>query len=537
MLRSNIAVDPSGAHVVADSHRQGARGSYQARDLSSTRAASTDAGADGQPSPRSLSPSPFQPTHLPPVQEYHNAFVDVSLRPTHRRQQSFPNLLPIALRNRANSPEGRVRPPRPISVEMPFTGDARRSGKNNDVSRGGGFASWLSGNSPISMAQYRSDDGTPPASRGASPNTTPTRPRGDATSPSGDPSKQTPSRFATFASSMTATLSRLTQAPVSPTTEDELLSMDVEAALFPSGSPGDRDPFSPAAFKNLQATATGLLLRMQSAYRQRARALSDLAAEKGAQKDELEEAETRAQNFKMQLEGMARKAAQQEADMKALMDDLIAEKKARAHERLMRERGLAAITVTQPLLSEGSTISEDLGVDDDHRRRPRGWRKSDGSTGGGGGGGGYDTDDESVEDESVFSRSRSPTIAPSAYEGSVVDGPIASHPRVAALGQQGGPAQAPGRPRPAAQPQPPMTTFQKIVKNVASALKEDDDELGGAGPGSGCRNCRGQDASFAWNTVSLLRDENKQLKQRVGQLETAVEGALDLANGIGLDLK
>jgi cell division septum initiation protein DivIVA len=39
---------------------------------------------------------------------------------------------------------------------------------------------------------------------------------------------------------------------------------------------------------------------------------------------------------------------------------------------------------------------------------------------------------------------------------------------------------------------------------------------------------------MAWDTVNLLKDENKGLKDRVEELETAVEGALDVVNGIGL---
>lgn len=329
----------------------------------------------------------------------------------------------------------------------------------------------------------------------------------------------TPSRLASFASSISATLSQLTQTPASSTADDELLSLDVEKALFPAGSPVERDPFSPAAFKNLQANATGLLLKMQGAYRRRVGAVADLEAEAGARQEELQEAETRMQHFKMQLERMARRAAQQQRDMELLADELAAERRARAHERMMREKGMAAISGVRDHPSEGSTVSEDLGVEDDQRAGHK-WRKSLKSDGS------YDTDDESVEDESVFSRSRSPTIAPSTFDGaSVVDAPV-SHPRVAALGQ-------PGRQKPAAGA---MTTFQKLVKNVvSSALKEEEDEYGGGG--TSCRNCRGQDASFAWNTVSLLRDENKHLKQRVGQLDAAIDGALDLANGIGLDLK
>jgi hypothetical protein len=50
----------------------------------------------------------------------------------------------------------------------------------------------------------------------------------------------------------------------------------------------------------------------------------------------------------------------------------------------------------------------------------------------------------------------------------------------------------------------------------------------------GCRNCRGGQASVAWDTVGLLRAENKGLKERMANLETAVEGALDLVNGLRL---
>lgn len=401
-------------------------------------------------------------------------------------------------------------------------------------------------------------------------------------------SATSPSRFALLTSSMSATLSRLTQPTTSPATsmDDEILNLNIEAALFPSGSPTDRDVFSPAAFKNLQANATGLLLRMQNAYRQRVVTLGDLTAENGARNEELEEAETRAHHLKMQLEGMARKAADQEREMKALMDELAAEKKARAHyERMMRDRALAAGTISldthgdepsqqpqlhtivvPPMSEGGSMISEDLGVDEEEeeaerrlRRQKNKWRKSlksDGSS--------YDTDEDSAEDESVFSRSRSPTnvltgggpgmssfegISPVGVTAEPFTSPAPHHPRVVALGQQLPTMKTlPSRP-PATQPSAgpsAMNAFQKLVKNVitSTTTAREDREPGTAEYGFGydgsaattCPNCRGQDVSFAWNTVSLLRDENRHLKQRVGQLETAVDGALDMVNGVGLDL-
>lgn len=69
-----------------------------------------------------------------------------------------------------------------------------------------------------------------------------------------------------------------------------------------------------------------------------------------------------------------------------------------------------------------------------------------------------------------------------------------------------------------------MNALQKMFKGIAGDVEEV----------NGCRNCQGRDASAAWETVSLLRDENKYLKQRLGQLEVAIEGALNTVNGLGL---
>jgi hypothetical protein len=277
--------------------------------------------------------------------------------------------------------------------------------------------------------------------------------------------------------------------PPNPALDDELYNLDVEAALFPSGNPSDRDAFSPAAFKNLQANAVGLLGRFQAAYRAKVVVVRDLEAERGAQRDELEEAVTRATHLKMQLEGMALRAAEQEKAMRLLVDELVAEKRAREEERLVRERAAVA----------ASMVSEDLGVDEEWRERER-KRKSGGS-----GESWAETDEESV-DESVFSRCRSPAAVEGGGSGDVPAGVKSGSGTV--------------RGRNGAQ----MSTFQKIFKNIAGDMEEV----------NGCRNCQGQDASAAWDTVSLLRDENKHLKQRVGQLEIAVEGALDMVNGLGL---
>ncbi|ROW12129.1 hypothetical protein VMCG_00547 [Cytospora schulzeri] len=311
--------------------------------------------------------------------------------------------------------------------------------------------------------------------------------------------------------SLLSMFTRNTPTAVTPEEHEELLNMKVEEALFPAGSPAGKDAFSPAGYKNLQQQATGLLNKMQNAYRQKAQALSHLEKEREADRDELEEAETRATHLKYQLEDMAHKAAEQEQRMKSLMEELAAERRARVDDRNSLMKRL-------PVQSEaGSTISEDLGVDDAEEMQKRKWRKSNGTDTS------FETDDDSIslEGESVFSRPRSPsastyTTTRGVETGSVMDMPLATPTSTR------GPA--PNRASVASNRKSTqqMSTFQKLMKGIS-------------GDGSdACRNCKGQDSSMAWDTVSLLRDENKHLKSRVGELEDCLEGALDVVNGIGL---
>lgn len=464
------------------------------------------------------------------------------------------------------------------SMMAPFTGDSRTSRRNNTstspsrnddrqsdtASIASGFSNWLSGGTvkaasperPSILANSRTTTPEPSifAARGGPGHSR--RSMSLASNASVTPrsnvlaTTNSPSRFSQLATTMSATLSRLTQQPpVSPRSagagfeRDDLYHLDLEDALFPAGHPSERDAFSPSAFKNLEVNATGALRRMQIAYRQRSVALRDMTAEKSVRDEEFEEVETRAQHLKMQLEGMARRAADQQREMEILMEELAAEKKARAQERAMLLSGVP----TTPSLADSpsrerdydpatsTAMSEDLDVDEAQRRRS--YKSNDSSI--------DDTDDGDYESgSSMFSRSRSPTIAPSISYSMDNGAGIGSdsqyqahHPRVAALGSMRLSSSRTVSSSSAAtvvsQTQQPMSKFQKLVKNVAAAIKDEEPDMLGMGTTS-CENCRGQDVSFAWNTVSVLRDENKHLKQRVGQLEVAVEGALDMVNGVGL---
>lgn len=439
------------------------------------------------------------------------------------RPTAFTSFLPASIRAKLQSPildQHQEDVPAEEDADkhnMGLTGEGRKTRRERTESQG---------NTNLSQQQPVVSEGFP------SPETTPKRQRisttaivpADNAPKSAGPTTQ-PSRLSLL------TMFSRSNGPqmVTPEMHEELLSMKVEEALFPAGSPTGKDTFSPAAFKNLQTQATGLLTKMQTAYRQKAQALADLEMEREADREEFEEAETRAKHLKYQLEDMAHKAAEQERRMKQLMEELASERRARTE--LERSTAVFANSKQQQrnslspggLSSEaGSTVSEDLGVDEAERQK-RTWRKSNGTDTS------FETDDDSIsfaESESVFSRPRSPSVSTIATTrgvetSSVIDMPIptpqsmrgpSSNKRTSVQSIMSN----------ATNRRSQMSTFQKLMKGIS-------------GEGSdGCRNCKGQDASVAWDTVSLLRDENKSLKGRVSELEDCLEGALDAVNGIGL---
>ncbi|KAK3495142.1 uncharacterized protein B0T23DRAFT_127368 [Neurospora hispaniola] len=471
------------------------------------------------------------PSTLAPLQEYHSGFSEQDAESgsglnKHRRGTSFPNLIALTF-GTENQP-------------------ASSSSEQTDSSQGA-FADWLNssgaaaaealGMAPTltarsSKASKAADNQSLTGSvrdGDTSLDKTPTRSRRRGTNASQFSNRSSMHEPSTPKGNVTSRLisaisSKFTPGPAASSgpavDDDEILNLDIEAALFPpNGAAPNSDTFSPAAYKDLQANAIGLLTKMQAAFRERVITIRDLEAEKSAQRDEIEAAETRAQHLKMQLEGMARKASEHEQAIQKLMDELAFE---RSKFRPVPQR-------TSTIMSECSVVSEDLGVDADYNAR-RKWResastiKTDYS---------YSTDTDSVaESESVFSaRCRSPIVPGGGFDGtmSIVNSPA---PSVTTLQRNvsvtnkrrsmGPPPPVPTTPKPKIMGTQ-MSAFQKIIRGIAPGSDE-----------NGCVNCRGQDASMAWDTVGLLRDENRHLKERVGELEMAVEGCLDLVNGIGL---
>ncbi|KAI9837454.1 MAG: hypothetical protein M1819_007102 [Sarea resinae] len=315
----------------------------------------------------------------------------------------------------------------------------------------------------------------------------------------------------------------------SPASDDEFLTLDIDAALFPGGP---ADPFSPASFRNLLDNAEALLLRMQTAYKLRTEALHEVTAEKSAQEEELEEAETRARHLKIQLDGMAEKVAEQERSLKAMAAELAEERRRRCEEEqeYARQRTVMLVKTTPPDNVQEETCMTALPL----RNTKRESRASDS---------GFESEDDGTSSssaESIFSRARSSTGTVTS-QSSAVSSALCS-PDLAQQSQPHFPSvtSAPqyqssllppyhtssplaSRIRPG-MPPPQRSTFEKILKGM---------HLGQEDSTAGCGNCRGGTAATAWGVVSSLREENRGLHARVANLEETVEDCLDLVRGGG----
>jgi hypothetical protein len=398
----------------------------------------------------------------------------------------------------------------------------------------GGLSGWFSGSSaPVAVGlpidDFEETITMPPPSesfRGTSSDRGIGKLRKRTIIPTLETAQQLPTKATTVSTSRFTFFSPKTVAPVQhqipAELSDDLMTLDIRSALFPTG---ENDPFSPSAFKNLLTNAEGLLNKLQNAYKIRTISLQELAAEKEVQAEELEEAETRAKHLKMQLEDMAQRVMAHDDEMKKVVEALNKERQARAEEKEAREKSINLIKLHTPSpAQELSPHSEDLEVESRRRHRP--WRRSDGTIN-------SETSFES-DDESVFSQSMSPSIASVSEISSTPEMGQAVFAKVVNIS----PRKAVERPRPVQQ----RSTFQKILKGISATPedesrtrrdKEEEDELGMAD--QGCRNCRGQQASVAWDTVGLLRAENKGLKGRVAELESGTDEALDLVNGYTLE--
>ena len=297
---------------------------------------------------------------------------------------------------------------------------------------------------------------------------------------------------------------------------DELLNLDINKALFPTGR-NENDPFSPSAFHNLLQNAEGLLQKMQLALLTRTQALSDLTLEKSAKDDEFEEAEIRAKSLKSQLEEMAAQIAEEVKLNTELAEALAAEKNARREEARAREKSIALVR------AESAERDYSRGEHEENLGFPA--RPSSATPKKANRISSCSSSITSEDDEDVFSLTTSPRLSVSTCTtfSSINSSEIleATPARI---------VPHPSR-RPSTTPQ--RSTFQKILHGDNSGK-----ETSKLGMAEGrCSNCEGKDVGFAWDTVGMLREENRGLKEQAQRYQEGIDGALNAVLGIGMYAK
>lgn len=263
---------------------------------------------------------------------------------------------------------------------------------------------------------------------------------------------------------------------------DELASLDITTALYPGGPPTE---FSPAALKNLQVNAEGTLSRFQKAYQENLRALRAVTSEKLVQADELEAAQTRNEHLKLQLTDMAERAAEQEKALQTLQQELERERQRRRDEDEARKQSIRVVP--------GDVPSNSYSMDDSALPRRRKNRVSEASS--------LDTSESGISSaDSVFSEASPGPYSPTTSAGA---SPILKHVPLFAV-----------------------NTLQTLHNESLQPQAEPPE----------CMRCRVSPLE-AWAVVDIVQLESRALKQRIAELESAQEDALDFLSGLGMSAK
>lgn len=284
--------------------------------------------------------------------------------------------------------------------------------------------------------------------------------------------------------------------------DDEILNLDISAALSPPDFNLSRDE----ALDSLRDQATTVLQRMQEAYKQRTFAMHQALADRNEKHEELEETRARVDHLKMQLDGMAAKVLEQEKAMKAMAEELEQERHLRQREdSRSRSRTMRANPPEDEIPS--------LGLQTLHRggkRTSHGTFTSDS---------GFESGDESIAD-SVFSHKES-VESPT----STLSAPSPSMSQVALSAPLSLPTIQKNLVATTTNPAPARSsTYERVIKGIAST------RLGSSfvGNANNCNICHGIPASEAWSVMGVLKDENRGLKTRLGELELVIDDCLGL---------
>lgn len=302
---------------------------------------------------------------------------------------------------------------------------------------------------------------------------------------------------------------------------DGFFDLNIQATLFPTGL---ADPYSPAAYNSLAQKAEQLLSRFQAVYQDCHSSLREITAEKETQAEELEGCQTRARHLQMQLDKMTAKFVEQDQAMMKLVDELAREKYLQQQQRQSEprtpKRGAKPIITVRadPTQKNAPKNSE----------TPVSRRGSDISTLSIISDSGFESDEESLIGRIGVKHRDTPS--PSASVSSLSTTNSRDFTRTANL-----PPPAISYPIATAQPPRPKGPIIRKPNLLPSAARNP------AAPplttrdpfNTSCSNCQGARASEAWNVVSVLQDENRGLKERLGHLEGSLDECLDLVRMMG----
>ncbi|KAL4981133.1 hypothetical protein BDW66DRAFT_124043 [Aspergillus desertorum] len=287
--------------------------------------------------------------------------------------------------------------------------------------------------------------------------------------------------------------------------DDELLNLDIGAALFPPGSHhlSDQD-----AFDVLRDNAQNVIQRLQAAYKKRTFALHEVLGEKTEKQEELEETKTRIRHLKIQLDGMAEKVLRQDKAMKAMAEELEQERQLRRKEEEARR---SVMLVKSSADDESVTdIAVELQAPKwNLKRQSNSTIPSDS---------GFESGDESQAESVCSPREGLESPAPTVTALPDVSQITFSTPPSATVQASHGESKL--------SPAPPVrdSAYNRVIKGLASSGITS----AWTGHTSKCRICYGVPSSEAWSVMGVLKEENKGLKTRLGELEMVIDDCLSL---------
>ncbi|KAF7186990.1 hypothetical protein HII31_11599 [Pseudocercospora fuligena] len=257
--------------------------------------------------------------------------------------------------------------------------------------------------------------------------------------------------------------------------EDDMLNLNINAGLFPHGP---ADPLSPHAFNDLLLNATNLLQRMQAAYKEKVDYIASIQPEIDAQKEEVDEARTRSEHLKMQLEDIGRKAEEQRQVNEELLIQL-------SREKVKVQEAQEQAKTIRLVRRDTAETGFDTDSDEMHRRRKR-------NSGGNASDSGFESD---ADTSSVFS--------------SHIDTPVS------AQYQQ--------------QPRLVVTLDHQSQPQVRYASSRDSRMSQQSTAYSATKH---NDSAFtAWTTVERLRNENRDLRTQMEEMQCNLQSCIDLVSG------